>query len=197
MGPAPGSENSRIPTSPRRFQDARDFAQSVFIIHQIAEAKGRGHQIEAGVGKRELKRVCRGENGGTRMFGGFFSRAAEHRLREIATDQRKTEGAGIAQFVNADAFEREGEVAGAAAEIEDARVRSAQDMAEFARGAAAPVAVQRKGEEVIQEIVARSDAAEHIAHSRGGFTFVERASRPRAGQLRRPFHRRSHAIQGL
>ena len=91
--------------------------------------------------------------------------------------------------MNADAFEGEGEVAGAAAEVEDARVGAAQDALESSRGAMAPVAIQRKGQKVIQEVVARRDAAEHLAHARGGFAFVERADRPRAGQFRRPFDR--------
>src|SRR5579863_1904927 len=108
------------------------------------------------------------------MFGGFFARAVQHRLREIAADQRKAVSAGIAEFVNADAFESEGKVAGAAAEVQDARVGAAQDAIEPAGGAMAPVAVQRKGKEMIQEVVTRRDAAEHIADARGRFTFVER-----------------------
>jgi len=67
-----------------------------------------------------------------------------------------------------------GQIAGAAAEIEDARVRAAEDFDETLRGAATPDAVHRERQKMIQKVVARDDAGEHIADARGGFALVMR-----------------------
>ena len=56
--------------------------------------------------------------------------AIEHRLSEIATEERRSMRGGVAQFVHPNAFKRESQIAGATAQIEDARVGAAQSAPE-------------------------------------------------------------------
>lgn len=67
----------------------------------------------------------------------------------------------------------EGHVAGPAAEVEDGGIGTREDMGETACGAPPPESVDVEGKDVIEEIVARRDRAEHVAHSkRCGFLVV-------------------------
>lgn len=74
-------------------------------------------------------------------------------MRKIRADDAGLTGAG----------EIESEVAGAAAEIEDEGVGSLEDGEEDARRSPAPEAIDLEREEMIEEVVARSDLAEHFA----------------------------------
>ena len=78
------------------------------------------------------------------LLGRFLASAIQHGLREVATDERKPVSAGIAEVADAYAFHRKGQVARAAAQIQNARVRAPQDAVKFLRRAKSPVTVQRK-----------------------------------------------------
>ena len=64
-------------------------------------------------------------------------------------------------------FEGHQQVAGAAAEVEDAGLGTAQNGAHFGHGAGSPVAIDVEGEQVIGQIVAVGDASEHVADPAG------------------------------
>ena len=66
------------------------------------------------------------------------------------------------------------EIAGAAADIEHARVGAVEDVPRAAHGVRAPVAIDIEGEEVIGEVVAVRHAAEHAAHPACRLLFVAR-----------------------
>ena len=73
-------------------------------------------------------------------------------------------------------FERDQQVARAAAEIQGAGLGTAQDVANFGHGAGSPVTIDVEREQVIGEIVAVSDASEHVADPAGRLFFSGRPS---------------------
>src|ERR1700760_3609749 len=81
---------------------------------------------------------------------------------------------------------REGDhqVARAAADIEHARAGAFENVAHAADGTAAPEAIEIAGEEMVGEIVAAGDAAEHAAHPGGRFLLAVRTGRGRAPHTR-------------
>src|SRR5690242_11569003 len=70
--------------------------------------------------------------------------------------------------------ERQRQVAGAAADIEHARIGAVEHVAQAADRAGAPITINVVGEQVIGEIVAVRDAVEHAAHPASGFLLVAR-----------------------
>src|SRR5207253_1813947 len=79
---------------------------------------------------------------------------------EVAADDRHLAAGG--------AVVGQGQVAGAGADVEDGGVALRRHEA---RGAPAPVAVNVKAEQVVEQVVARGDVAEHAADA--GLTLVE------------------------
>ena len=146
-----------------------DFAEAGLVIGEIAEAEGGRDEIEGLVGEgeaesvgfEEWKNVWRGIRGMVELRGGFFFGADQHGMRKIGA-----EDAGVAF-----AREGEGEVAGAAAEIEDSGVGALENGAKEAGGAFAPAAIGLEGEEMIEEVVTRGDYGEHFADFARGVRF--------------------------
>ena len=93
----------------------------------------------------------------------------------------------------APSFQRQEQVAGAAADVQNQGAGPVQDGAEAAHGAGAPVAVDVEREEVVEKIVAAGDASEHPAHPLCGLLFARgarslgalgaRAVHPRASSM--------------
>ena len=76
-------------------------------------------------------------------------------------------------------IEGEGEVAGAAAEVEDDGLGALEDGAEGAGGAVPPGAVEADGKDVVGAVVSGSDGGEHLLDVLGGL--VGRGDAGRAG----------------
>src|ERR1035437_136532 len=74
-------------------------------------------------------------------------------------------------------MQRKCHVPGPAAEVEHLRTRTVQHLAEGAGSAVPPDPVDIHREHVVQQIVARRDRREHIAHRCGGRCFVARSGR--------------------
>jgi len=100
--------------------------------------------------------------------------ALQHRGGKIRGDDRHS-------LVGPASQQRESHVAGAAADVEDARFGPHQNMQKTARRAPPPDAIHVAGEHVIQQVVARRDAVEHFADGAGRTGFVLRAGGPRSG----------------
>src|ERR1022692_3705991 len=74
-------------------------------------------------------------------------------------------------------MQRKGHVAGPAAQVEHLRVRALQHLVEEAGSAVPPYPVDVHREHVVQQVIARRDRREHIAHRCGGRCFVSRSGR--------------------
>jgi len=184
-------EDAHFPTL---LEHARDFAETLIVTGEIAKAEGRCDEVETRIGKREMQGVGGGEDGAVAIAARLFLRAFEHAFDEISADHRRAQRGGIGAL--ADAVEREGKIARATAEVEDAGFRPPKDMLEPASGAAAPDAIKREGEEMVQEVVARHDSAKHFADARGGFALVARSFGARAGKLFESLGGHGHARRG-
>src|SRR6266850_5874740 len=151
-------------------QHALNFAQAGFVIGEIAEAKGGGHEVEGGVRERQPHGVGFEKRNGSRdrlgcargQRGTLFFCANEHGVSKIRPDDSGTSGAGKGK----------GEISRAAAEIQNERIGPAENGAETFCCARAPKAIELQREEMIQQVITRSDAREHLAHFRGGVRFV-------------------------
>ena len=77
--------------------------------------------------------------------------------------------------------EGEGHVAGAAAEVEDDCLGAGEDGTDGAGGAPPPDTIYPCRQQVVQEVVARSDGVEHLLDVRGGSDGVGDAGGARAG----------------
>ena len=81
------------------------------------------------------------------------------------------------------AIERERQIARAAAQIENTRSGPPKNRQKTSRRAIPPNTVERKREQMVQEIVARRDPAKHLLHTLGRLALVVsslRAEPPRA-----------------
>jgi len=77
--------------------------------------------------------------------------------------------------------EGHGHVAGAAADVEDGRVRPGEDLAKAARRAPPPEPVNVGAEHVVEQVVARGDGVKHLPHSLRRGCFVRCAWRLGSG----------------
>src|SRR6266403_2732724 len=134
-----------------RLQDALNFAQAGFVIGEIAEAKGRGDEVEGGIGERQAHGVgFEKRNGGRNGLGcargerGILLFCAnKHGVSKIHSDDARTSGTGKGK----------GEISRAATEIKNKRIGAAQSGAEKFCCARAPETVELQREEMIQQIV--------------------------------------------
>src|ERR1019366_1634197 len=100
-------------------------------------------------------------NAAGRIFSGFFFGANEHGVCVITANH----------FGAPAARQRDGQIACAAAEIEDARFGALKNILKTRDDAAAPNPIHVTGKEMVQEIVARRNTAEHFADARGSLSF--------------------------
>ena len=83
--------------------------------------------------------------------------------------EKSTARMGAVDAVDGRRFaERQGHVAGAAAEVENTCFRPREDLAEGACGAPPPGAINAARKDVIQDVVAVGDVVEHLLHVGGG-----------------------------
>ena len=102
---------------PARLQHARNFPQAMLVVRKVAKAKSRGDQIEARIRETgDSARPLRRKRRCSRRW--LLSRAPAPAFPRRS--QRRTIGATVAPRV---ALKRKGQVAGAAAQIEHARLR--------------------------------------------------------------------------
>src|SRR5262249_47338312 len=76
--------------------------------------------------------------------------------------------------------QRKRQIAGAAADIEHARIGPVENVPQFPHRPRAPVAIDVVGEQVIRQIVAMRDAVEHAAHPTRGLLLIARPHGRRA-----------------
>src|SRR5437899_473314 len=152
-----------------RFQYALNFAQAGFVIGEVAEAKGRGDEVEGCVRERQPHGVgFEKRNGSRNGFGcargerGTFRFCAnEHSVGKIRADDAGASGTGKGK----------GEISRAATEIKNKRIGAAENGPETFCCARAPKAIELQREEMIQQVVTRSNPREHLAYFRGGVRF--------------------------
>src|SRR5579863_2092488 len=166
-----------------RLQNARELAHPLLIIRQIPKAERRSDQIEGSIGIRKVHRVGGGKHSAALAEQRLGARPIEHGEHEVAACDRGPVCRGVAKNPGASAVQRESQIARAAAQIQHARVGTPQNRHEAVGGAAAPDAVERKREEMIQEIVAGRDPREHFLNARGGLALVVHALRAGTGEL--------------
>src|SRR6266850_832901 len=152
-----------------RLQDALNFAQAGFVIGEIAEAKGRGDEVEGGVCERQPHGVGFEKRNGSRdgvgcargQRGTFLFCANEHGMGKIRADDAGASGTGKGK----------GEISRTATKIKNEGIGAAENGAEKLCCARAPKAIELQREEMIQQVVTRSNPREHLAHFRGGVRF--------------------------
>lgn len=83
-----------------------EFSDAFSVVGEVAEAEGAGDEVERSVGEGEAEGVGFKKGGA----GALRLRSRQHRMAEVAAEDGST----------AALFEGEEEVAGAAAEVEDA-----------------------------------------------------------------------------
>src|SRR5277367_572069 len=151
-------QNAQFPVPP---QDAREFAEPVFVIRQVAKSKRRGDQVEARVREREMQRVGSGKERVALTMSGLIARTPKHGLDKIAPDYRRALWR-ITKRSRARAIERKCQIASAAAEIKYSRFWALENMSEKLRSSPAPDAIKREREQMVQKIVPRGDTREHL-----------------------------------
>ncbi len=144
-------------------EDAVEFGDAFAVVGEVAEAEGAGDEVEGGVGEGEGEGVGFEEGGA----GAFGLGGGEHGVAEVGA-----EDGALAGF-----FEGEEEVAGAAAEVEDAGGGVIEIGADAAHGVGAPELIDLKGEDAVEEVVPGGDVGEHAADPEGGFFFGTGAGR--------------------
>src|SRR5271156_5329567 len=121
------------------------------------------------------------------MLPALLVRALQHGLREIAANHRYAVRSAVAPSLHPYPLHRERQIPGAAAQIQNASVRAAQYSLKLACGALAPHTIERQRKQVIQEIVARRNSAEHFPDMRGSLAFAASAFGTRTRRLRRKY----------
>src|SRR6266566_4328 len=130
------------------FQDAGHFAKAPVEIGEIAYAKSHQRAVEPRRGKRQRQRVGRDRDGA----GRFAPALREHRDHEVGADHTAAEAALPGELG--------GQVQRAGAEIE-VGAGGLSFPAESRHGGAPPGPIHVEAEQVVQEVVARSDRREH------------------------------------
>ena len=138
-------------------EDAVEFRDAFAVVGEVAEAEGAGDEVKGGVGEREGKGVGFEERG-ARVFG---LGGGEHGVTEVGAEDGALAGL----------FEGEEEIAGAAAEVEDAGGGIIEIGADATDGVGAPELIDLEGEDAVQEVVAGGDVGEHAADPEGGLFF--------------------------
>jgi hypothetical protein len=167
--PAPGQGKLQDARFPAPLEDAKDFLQPALIVGQVAEAEGGGHHIEGLVGEGQVESVGFNQLKVRIRSADLLLRQQQHSVNEVAAHNRAL----------ADACQLQSQVGGAAAKVEGARAGRRQSRGERPRGAAPPDAVAVEREQVVEEVVARGDAGEHLPDGAGRLPFVAGALRPR------------------
>ena len=139
-----------------------EFGEAFFVVGEVAEAEGGGDEVDGGVGEGEVEGV--GFDGEDVVRGEFFCAEREHLVGEVDGE----DGGGVRGCGGAVFEEREGHVAGAAAEVEGDGFGVLEDRAEEAGGAVPPPAVDAGGEEMVGAVVGGGDGVEHLLDVRGG-----------------------------
>ena len=141
-----------------------NFGEAVCVVGEIAEAEGGGDEIDGGVGEGKVEGVgFDGEDVVPSVFLGW--------PRESIWGRSRRRGWGLALRVwrGLCLVERDGHVAGSAAEVESDGFGTLEDGAEDAGGAGPPGAVDADGEEVVGAVVGWGDGVEHLLDvGRGG-----------------------------
>lgn len=127
-------------------QDAVHFPEGGGIAGHVAEAEGDGDDVEGSVGKREVERVRH-----DRLVEAAGSGVRQHFGAEVGRDDFAA-GAGVLDF--------EGEVAGAAGDVEQA---GGFPFADAGGDDAPPPDVRAEAENMVGEDVAVRDAGERVA----------------------------------
>ena len=140
----------------------------------VAEAEGRGHEVEMLAGERKIQRVGFDPTRGRILRRSVGRRRAlsrsplQHRMREIGAHNL---GRGLPCLT----AQRERHVASPAAQVEDSRILPRQDVAKGPSGATPPHAINVERQHMVQQIVARRDGGEHLAHRASRRSRVTRA----------------------
>jgi hypothetical protein len=142
-------------------QDAVEFGEALFVVGEVAEAEGGGDKIDGGVGEREVEGV--GFDGDDVVGSEFFCAEREHLVGEV-----DGKDGGRFRVWGAVLEERQGHVAGSAAEIEGDGLGVLKDGTEEAGGAVPPPVVDAHGEEMVGAVVGGGDGVEHLLDVRGG-----------------------------
>ena len=157
-----------MPTSPPARQHAVNLRQTTIVVGQIAKSESRRDQLKLAGSKRKIQRIGFDPANVSACRTSLPPAPAWH-----ARSPRRTAWWSAVQ----PAIQRECHVAGAAAQIEHLRVGTPQHFGEHARGAVPPHPIDVHREHVIQQIVARRDRGEHLAHRIRCGRFVARARR--------------------
>ena len=148
-----------------RVQDARELAQGAVEVSHVAQPERHRRGVEAPVGKGESERIGvedrrprAGAGSANRAIGGRGGRGGRGGL-ELGRRERQHRQAKVGgDDFDPGATQRQSLVAGAAAEVEDPRARGEdQRPGELAP----PDPVEGGREQVVQEVVAAGDPAEH------------------------------------
>src|SRR5882672_8263819 len=130
------------------FQHPGRFAEAAVEVGEIAYAKSHQRAVEPRRGKRQRQRVGRDRSGA----GGFVPAPRQHRDHEVGADHAAAK-TGLPGELG-------GKVQGAGADIEIGAVGFSFP-AEARHSGAPPGPIHVEAEQVVQEVVARSDRGEH------------------------------------
>ena len=153
-----GCENSRIATVPPGFSTRASSCSPFSVIREVAKPERDGDQIERTVRQRQRQRIRFKQR--RRGIG------APTILRWASTSMgwQKSLPALTAARSSGPGFQRQQHVARSAAQVEHSRIRDSPEFRDAVPPSRPPALVQIEREQVIQQVVARGDAAEHPAH---------------------------------
>jgi len=150
------------------FQDAPQLDQPAAIVGEIAESERRGDKIERPTGNGKLQSICFKQFGSRIAFSGFAPRGDQHGMAEVTTQYARRLSAR---------FQRQHQISRAAAHIQNLRTRTGKNMRHSRHCARTPIPVDIHRQQMIQQVVARCDAAKHTAHPGGSLPLGFHAGR--------------------
>jgi hypothetical protein len=152
----PGGGELQDHQPPAGFEDPREFAEALVEAGQVPDTETHGRAIEARIREREPERIRAGRD--DRAPSRLGLAVLQHREGEVAGEDLPPEPGPLRQF------QREVQRPRAGVQ-ETALGRPA--IQEQIDGTASPAFVYVQAEEVVEQVVARRDRAEHAAHRRG------------------------------
>ena len=153
-----------------RFQHPQKLLQPSPIIRQVAKPKRRGDQVQRPIRERHPHRIHRLDRNPHPLE--LHPRQRQHLLRKIRRNHRLSVRRPPPQ-------QRSGHVAGAAANVQHLRLRPRQNIPEAPRRPPPPRPVHIAREHMVQQVIARSNAVEHLPHQLRRRRLIHRPSRPR------------------
>lgn len=140
-----------------------ELGESRLIIGEIAESEGGDDEVERPIGYGEMESV-RLDDGG-RLPCKLLPGSGQHGRREIAGDHRLAR-------VRTPTQKGPRHVTGPAADIQNPGRRANQDMPKAAGCTPPPEPVDIAGEDVVQQVIARSNTVEHLPDGTRGSRLV-------------------------